>query len=379
VDAARGRSNLAAGRSIAATRPISGEDRADARYSGAGHMVRHPGLTADTCAFGGSSLTMNNFDLRLLYVFEVLYEEKNVTRAATRLHLTQSAISHALARLRVMLDDPLFVRVPSGLLPTDRAHDLAPRLRIALAEVRSLVTPYIFHPISSDRHFTISASGSYFRTTIARLVALVRNAAPGISVQVLNRGPHITQALDQQQVDIVLGAFSKVPRRFRSEVLFRDQLVWVCRAHHPLAEKFDTDKAMLAQPRIGTASEFVSQRPRTELDEIVRHPTLGSDETIDLNISGETKAQMIVADSATVMEVVTSTDMVALLPRRYIRAHPSSAAVKILKRAAGKAETMEVAMLWHSRMTDDSGLKWLRTMIRRAIEISANDTPASGT
>src|SRR5258708_22863692 len=105
---------------------------------------------------------MNNFDLRLLYVFEVLYEEKNVTRAAKRLHLTQSAISHALARLRAMLDDPLFVRGPSGLLPTDRAHHLAPRLRTALAEVRSLVTPYTFDPISSDRHFTISASG-YFR------------------------------------------------------------------------------------------------------------------------------------------------------------------------------------------------------------------------
>jgi DNA-binding transcriptional LysR family regulator len=296
-------------------------------------------------------LTKNNFDLRLLYVFEVLYEEKNVTRAAKRLHLTQSAISHALARLRVMLDDPLFVRVPSGLLPTDRAHDLAPRLRTALAEVRSLVTPYTFQPISSDRHFTISASGSYFRTTIACLVALVRDAAPGISVQVLNRGPHITQALDQQQVDIVFGAFSKVPRRFRSEVLFRDQLVWVCRAHHPLAEKLDTDEAMLAQPRIGTASEFVSQRPRASLepDQIIRHATLGSEETNDLHsISGETKAQMIVADSATVMEVVTNTDMVALLPRRYVRTHPSCAAVKILERPAGKAETMEVAMLWHS-------------------------------
>jgi DNA-binding transcriptional LysR family regulator len=340
-------------------------------------MVRPPGSRADTCASRASSLTMNNFDLRLLYAFEVLYEEKNVTRAATRLHLTQSAISHALARLRVMLDDPLFVRGPSGLIPTDRAHHLAPRLRTALAEVRSLVTPYTFQPISSDRHFTISASSSYFRTTIARLIALVRHAAPGISLQVLNRGPHITQAVDQQQVDIVLGAFARVPGRFRSEVLFRDQLVWVCSANHPLAEKLETDEAMLAQPRVGTASEFVTQRPRAsfEPDQIVRHSSFGSDETSDRHsISGETKAQMIVADSATVMEVVTTTDMVAVLPRRYVRTHPSAAAVKILERPASTAETMEVAMLWHSRMTDEAGLKWLRTMIHRAIEISETDT-----
>jgi DNA-binding transcriptional LysR family regulator len=327
----------------------------------------------------GSSLTMNNFDLRLLYVFEVLYEEKNVTRAAKRLHLTQSAISHALARLRAMLDDPLFVRGPSGLLPTDRAHHLAPRLRTALAEVRSLVTPYTFQPISSHRHFAISASSSYFRTTIAGLITLVRHAAPGVSLQVLNLGPHVTQALDQQQVDIVLGAFSKVPTRFRSEALFRDQLVWVCSAHHPLAEKLNTDEAMLAQPRIRMISEFAGQRPRASLepDEIVRHASFGSEETNDLHsISGETKAQMIVADSATVMEVLSNSDMVALLPRRYVRTHPSCAAVKILERPAGKAETMELAMLWHSRMSDDSGLKWLRTMIHRAIEVSENNMAA---
>jgi DNA-binding transcriptional LysR family regulator len=68
---------------------------------------------------------MMDIDLNLLRIFDILYDERNVTRAAARLFLTQSAVSHALARLREVLGDPLFVRIPSGLLPTERAHQLA--------------------------------------------------------------------------------------------------------------------------------------------------------------------------------------------------------------------------------------------------------------
>src|SRR5260370_5021510 len=86
---------------------------------------------------------MMDIDLNLLRIFDILYDERNVTRAAARLFLTQSAVSHALARLREVLGDPLFMRIPSGLQPTERAHQLAPRLRVALAEIRSVV-PFAF-------------------------------------------------------------------------------------------------------------------------------------------------------------------------------------------------------------------------------------------
>src|SRR6266446_4963836 len=85
-------------------------------------------------------------DLNLLRIFEILYDERNVTRAAARLFLTQSADSHALARLRDVLGDPLFMRIPSGLQPTERAHQLARRLRVALAEIRSVVVTPMFDP-----------------------------------------------------------------------------------------------------------------------------------------------------------------------------------------------------------------------------------------
>jgi DNA-binding transcriptional LysR family regulator len=169
---------------------------------------------------------MMDIDLYLLRIFDIPYDERNVTRAAARLYLTQSAVSHALARLREMLGDPLFMRIPSGLEPTERAHQLAPRLRVALAEIHSVVATPIFDRAKTRQRFVIAA-GHYFCTLIVpSLIALARKSAPGITLQIVNISANRAQALEQQQIDIALGAFDRVPPRLRSEVLFLDEKAW---------------------------------------------------------------------------------------------------------------------------------------------------------
>jgi DNA-binding transcriptional LysR family regulator len=180
---------------------------------------------------------MMDIDLNLLRIFEILYDERHVTRAAARLLLTQSAVSHALARLRVVLNDPLFIKIPSGLQPTERAHQLAPRLRAGLADIRSAVTAPTFDPAKTRRRFVISAGPYFCMLIVPNLIALARKSAPGITLQIVNIRADLAQALDQQQVDIVLGAFDPVPPRLRSEVLFHDEKAWAIGAHHPLAKQ----------------------------------------------------------------------------------------------------------------------------------------------
>ena len=158
-------------------------------------------------------MLMMDIDFNLLRIFEILYDERHVTRAAARLFLTQSAVSHALGRLRVALDDPLFIRIPSGLRPTERAHQLAPRLRAALAEIRSAVAAPRFDPANTRQRFVISAGPYFYTLVVPNLIALARKSAPGITLQIVNIRADIAQALDQQQVDIVLGAFDRVPPR----------------------------------------------------------------------------------------------------------------------------------------------------------------------
>ena len=320
---------------------------------------------------------MSNIDLNLLHVFDLLYEEGNVTKAATRLHLTQSAVSHALARLRYMLVDPLFVRAPSGLQPTERAHQLAPRLRMALAEIRSAVAAPLFDPAKTSRRFTISAGGSYFSAVIARLIALVRRSAPDISLQIIHMGPNITQALDQQQVDIVVGAFDRIPPRFRSEILFHDELVWVMGPHHPLANQRTDHKTLLTETRLDIAGTLVADRSRVQLsrDEIVRFSIFGVDDGAVLPTSAkQTKVRIVVSDLETAMAVIASTDMVTLLPRHYAETYARSTQVRIVERPKDRAETIDIAMLWHSRFNEDPGSLWLRALIREAARGACTDT-----
>src|SRR5712691_11850143 len=105
-----------------------------------------------------NSVHFNSLDLNLLRVFDAMIEERSVTRAGERLGLTQSAVSHALNRLRYLLDDELFVRVPDGMRPTPRASEIAPRLREGLLQLQLALAPADFIPEQTDRRFTVACT-----------------------------------------------------------------------------------------------------------------------------------------------------------------------------------------------------------------------------
>jgi DNA-binding transcriptional LysR family regulator len=318
---------------------------------------------------------MSDIDLNLLRIFDILYDERNVTRAAARLFLTQSAVSHALARLREVLGDSLFMRIPSGLQPTERAHQLAPRLRMALAEIRSAVATPLFDPAKTRQRFVIAA-GSYFCMLIVpSLIALARKSAPGITLQIVNISADVAQALDQQQVDIALGAFDKVPPRLRSEVLFHDEKAWAIGAHHPLARQPFDHAAFLAWPRlaIGLARAADKSRVPPARNDLVFRVILETDDEAHLPRAAQrASTSMMVYDAATAMAVTAATDMVTLVPRRYAEACASSARIRIIDFPQDHAEMIELSMLWHSRVDDDPGSLWLRTLIREAVNLNSN-------
>ncbi|RZJ79979.1 MAG: LysR family transcriptional regulator, partial [Brevundimonas sp.] len=103
---------------------------------------------------------MSAIDLNLLRVFDALLEEGSATRAGSRLGLTQSAVSHALTRLRHHFDDPLFIRGPSGMTPTARALEIGPGVHTALAQLQNALNPTRFDPAGANRRFTLT-TGSY--------------------------------------------------------------------------------------------------------------------------------------------------------------------------------------------------------------------------
>src|SRR5581483_9735490 len=117
-------------------------------------------------------------DLNLLRVFDALAEEGGVTRAGVRLGLTQSAVSHALGRLRLILQDELFVRGPDGMRPTARAREIAPRLRQGLHQLELALAPLAFVPADTRQRFTVSASTYVSTLLMPQLARELRLSAP---------------------------------------------------------------------------------------------------------------------------------------------------------------------------------------------------------
>jgi len=154
-------------------------------------------------------INLGRLDLNLLIAFDALVIEASVTRAARRVGIGQSAMSHALSRLRVLFDDELFMRMPEGMRPTPRARMLVVPVREALAAAQQILLKHQpFDPSSAERTFFIGMPDSIELVLLPRLLATVQRSAPGINLRA--RGTDRFQALgqiDQDELHLVVGEF----------------------------------------------------------------------------------------------------------------------------------------------------------------------------
>ena len=173
-------------------------------------------------------MNIYNFDLNLLRVLDALLRERNVSRAAERLSLSQPAVSNALNRLRELLDDPLLVRVGRAMQPTPRALSLEAPIRDALQQIEHTLNAGDFFDPSTRRQ----------RFVIAALMARLASVAPGIQLAIEHLTPSLpVEALDDGKLDLVLGRFVEVPTRFHTRRWASETLQIAVRKGHPLVGK----------------------------------------------------------------------------------------------------------------------------------------------
>ncbi|MBV4475062.1 LysR substrate-binding domain-containing protein [Pseudomonas botevensis] len=169
---------------------------------------------------------LRRIDLNLLVILDALLNEQHVTRAAERLHLSQPAVSHALARLRDLLGDPLLVRAGSSLAPTARALELVAPLAEALAQVQSLLAPNTFDPASARRTFRIAMSDYGAAIILPGLIGTLRREAPGIDLQISHASREgMLEGVLNGDIDIAAGVFPDLPHELRSTPLFEEHYV----------------------------------------------------------------------------------------------------------------------------------------------------------
>jgi len=295
---------------------------------------------------------LRNFDLNLLVAFDLLMKERNVSRAAEKMFISQSAMSHVLQRLRQQLDDPLLVKTPSGMMPTQRALSLVEPVGLLLREVETLIrVPEQFEPASSQRRFVIAATDYIEALLVPKLVERISSLAPGIDIHFKRTSTLFPAApLEQGETDVLLGfeVMLKPPKHFRCEKLFDDYFVCVSRIGHP-----DVTAALSLEDYIALPHILVSRTGSSTGQVDAWLAENGRERRVALTVSHFLSAPMIVAN----------TDMVLAFPRRTAEQFARMIPLQIVPLPLDLPHYDSV-MVWHPLRDKEPAHRWLREQIR---------------
>ena len=302
------------------------------------------------------AINLRALDLNLLRVFEAAYEERSLSKAATRLAMTQPAVSHALSRLRAALRDELFVRQSRGVTPTPMADALYARVGEALGLVRAAVDESRgFDPRTSARHFVVAIAHPLGPMLALRILQRLEREAPGISVafSTRSRPVDLEARLWEGRFDLAVDWLRAHREGLAEEALAEDQLVVVARRGHPATRGRPTLKALSAQWK------FVSLRPRQSPGE--QPPELAR-EWARL----EPRVALQVSEMLEVLPVAAGSDLLGLVPATLARAAAQVMAIQPVPLAAPLAR-FTVRMAWRPGRGPDRAHEFLRAHVRGAM------------
>ncbi len=315
------------------------------------------------------SLHFEALDLNLLRVFEALIEERSATRAGTRLGLTQSAISHALNRLRYVMKDELFVRGPDGMQPTERAAEIAPRLRQGLLQLQLALAPSEFVPERTDRRFTITCTEYAGAVLLPAFIARLRAEAPNASLTILPSNLGVADTLRSGRADLAVGSFKRAPDWFATEPLMRETRVWVLSADNPAANQELTLERLAALPHLvimatgedehaidGYVVDHGLERLVTRSDAGLLQGALAG-RGLRRNVA-VTTPHFLAAVAA-----VSRSDVAALLPRRVAAMFMGPYRLTMFE-PPYQSPPFELMSLWHRENGDQPAIAWLRQVLR---------------
>lgn len=291
---------------------------------------------------------MTTPDLNLLITLNVLLDEGNVARAARRLNLSPSAMSRALARLRVTLGDPLLVRAGRGLVPTPRALELREEVsRLAQDAVAVLRPARTVDLKQVARTLTLRTSDGFVENFGAQLVGRVARDAPGIRLRFLQKSSKDSLALRNGTVDLETGVISEeTGPEVRTRALFQDRFVGVVRQNHPLSQGDITPDRYAAGQHVRVS--------RRGTDTGLIDAALGS-------LGLQCNVVTIVDGFAAALALIRATDLVTAVPER----HTENLRHGLFRFPLPfQAPEIKVSMLWHPRMDGDQVHCWLREQIR---------------
>ncbi|MFD2642790.1 LysR family transcriptional regulator [Pseudomonas japonica] len=303
---------------------------------------------------------MTTPDLNLLVTLDAVLAEGSVARAAKRLHLSPSAMSRALARLRETTGDPLLVRAGRALVPTPRAIELRERVGHLLSEAQAVLRPAQGLDLQRlARTFTLRTSEGFVECFGPALLARIGEQAAGVRLCFLQKPDKDSKALREGAVDLETGVVeaSTAPELY-TQALFRDHYVGVVRAGHPLA------KGRMTAARYAGGRHILVSRTGEQRGTI-------DDALLPLGLTREVVTS--VAGFSTAVGLARVSDLIASVPERHtrnLRQGMHSFALPV------PTPGFTVSLLWHPRFAADPAHRWLRNLLREVCADEATDPAA---
>lgn len=290
---------------------------------------------------------IKRLDLNLLLTLHVLLQECSVSQAAQRLSLSQSAVSHALGRLREHLGDPLFIRKSHGMVPTPRARELAGPLRQVLANIEHMLGPSTFDPYTAKGSIRLVMADYGLAIVMPQLLKQLAREAPKLNVECHDWSEHTLEYLKTGFVDLALGGQERF-EGYRTGALFEERFVSVVRQKHPILSKQLTVHSYVQWDH--ALVDVVDSRMRG-IDKQLEQQ--GLKRRVLLKLPHFLAAPLIVASS----------DMIVTLPERVAQLYAKSYKLTIIDSPIDLGN-FPYRQVWHERSDNDPLHQWLRNLLK---------------
>lgn len=296
-------------------------------------------------------MNISAVDLNLLVAFHAILEYRNVTRAGEAIGLSQPAMSSALRRLRLLLEDPLFIRAGLEMKPTPRALQLSAAVRQVIHTVQSeILQPTSFDARSSTRTFKVLMPDIGEANFLPRILAMLAHDAPRLNLRTLAMPRHAAaESLESGAADLAMGYFPDLQKAgFFQQQLMRSSHVSLVREHHPdIREHMSLDQFM--------AASHVVVKPHGREHVFEKH----------LQQHGITRRVVLeISNFLSLLPIIESSDLIATVPQDLADFCVQHGQVRIVATPL-EAPVIDVQLHWHQRLQKDPGHAWLRSAIHR--------------
>ncbi|MEO0437159.1 MAG: LysR family transcriptional regulator [Pseudomonadota bacterium] len=319
-------------------------------------------------------MNLHRIDLNLLVYLDALLRERNVTQAAQQLNLSQPAMSNGLRRLRTLFDDPLLVRTSEGMTPTDRALELEPLVRDALARIDQAVQPRSdFKPETASTVFRIMASDYAESTLFPAVLAELRAQAPNLTLDIMTPSDVSFQDVERGKIDMVINRFDAMPQSFHQIPLWMDDFSCLLSPNHRLLDDFTLDNYLEAD-HVWVSKTGMGVGVGVNPDDVQR---LGWVDLALNRLGKKRKIRVFTRHYQAAMTLAEENDLIVTLPTRAAllkRDNP-----RLVRRDPPlEIPPLELKMAWSPLLQHNPGNRWLRRLIvataRRIAESNPKDS-----